>query len=227
MKYVSKIAGISLLMGLILTTSCKKVLDEQNRSNITPAIFSTPLGLQAGLNAGYSNMRFLFGQEPQLYISQAGVDETQKGDGAGTTLFFNTIQTTDGNVANLWNTAYQSINTLNGVIEKGPNADLPVASKTILVAEAKFVRAYYYFLLVQTFGDVSLHLNFNTNPSVADSRQPIADVYAAIIKDLTEAAADLPNKALLSKGQASKPAALFLLCKSVPYKGVVFSSSKY
>ncbi|MEO5996660.1 MAG: RagB/SusD family nutrient uptake outer membrane protein [Chitinophagaceae bacterium] len=77
----------------------------------------------------------------------------------------------------------------------------------------KFLRAFYYFMLVQTFGDVSLQLDFNTNPSSADSRQPIADVYNAIIKDLNEAVAGLPNKPALSRGQASKFTALFLLAK--------------
>lgn len=213
MKYISKIISISFFIVLMLTSSCKKVLVEQNRSNITPGVLSTPLGLQAGLNAGYSNLRFLFGQEPQLYVSQAGVDETQRGDGASTQLFYNNIQTSDGNISNLWNTAYQSINTLNGVIEKGPEVNLPIQTKTTIISEARFLRAYYYFMLVQTFGDVSLHLNFNTNPSVADSRQPIAEVYDSIIKDLTDAVAGLANAPVLSKGQASKPAALFLLAK--------------
>jgi len=213
MKYINKIIGISFLIALILTSSCKKVLLEENRSNITPQIFSTPLGLQAGLNACYSNLRYLYGQEPQLYNSEAGVDETQRGNGASTQMFFYNTQATEGNTALLWNTSYQSINTLNGVIEKGPDVTLPVLTKTTLISEAKFLRAFYYFVLVQTFGDVSLHLNFNTNPSSADSRQPIADVYKAIVKDLIEAAEGLPNKPAISKGQASKSTALFLLAK--------------
>ncbi|MEO6916532.1 MAG: RagB/SusD family nutrient uptake outer membrane protein [Chitinophagaceae bacterium] len=213
MKYINNIVSFSLLTALMLTSSCKKVLVEENRSNITPGILSSPLGLQAGLNACYSNLRYLYGQEPQLYLSEAGVDEAQRGDNAGTQMFFNNIQATDGNVSTLWNTAYQSINTLNGVIGLGPKVDFPIITKTTVISEAKFLRAFYYFMLVQTFGDVSLHLDFNTNPSVADSRQPIADVYAAIIKDLTEAAAGLPVKPTLSKGQASKSAALFLLAK--------------
>jgi starch-binding outer membrane protein, SusD/RagB family len=219
MKYISKIKSISFLLMLVLTTSCDEVLDEQNRSNITPDVFATPYGLQAGLAGCYSNFRYLFGQESQLYVSEAGTDEIRRGDGAGTQMFFNNIQTSDGDVTNLWNRAYQSINTLNGVIAKSPDAAMPVATKTVLVAEAKFVRAYYYFMLVQTFGEVSLQLNFNTSPSVAATRQPISEVYAAIIKDLTEAAADLPNKPALSKGQASKPAALFLLAKAYLTRG--------
>ncbi len=213
MKQLNKIAGISFLLLLIFTTSCKRVLVEENRSNITPVIFSTPLGLQAGLSAGYSNLRYIYGQEAGLYITESGVDEIRRGDGASTQMFFYNIQTTEGNTQSLWDQAYVSINTLNGVIEKGPAADLPAATKTTLVGEAKFLRAWYYFLLVQTFGDVSLNLTFNTNPSVAATRQPIADVYKAIITDLTDASAVLPNTPAQSKGHASKASALMLLAK--------------
>ena len=201
------------MLVLIVASSCSKVLNEENRSNITPGILSSPLGLQAGLNACYSNLRYLYGQEPLLYLSEAGVDETQRGNGASSQMFYYNTLPTNGDVALLWNTSYQSINTLNGVIKFGPDVELPAAKKAAIVGEAKFLRAFYYFLLVQTFGDVSLHLEFNTSPSSADSRQPIAEVYNAIVKDLTDAAAALPDKPLLSKGQAAKSSALFLLAK--------------
>jgi hypothetical protein len=218
MKYKVKISGIISFL-ILMISSCSRILEEDNRSNITPEIFSTPLGLQAGLGAGYSNLRFLFGQEAHLYNSEAGVDEIRRGDGASTQMFFYNIQTTEGNTAALWNTAYQSINTLNGVIELGPSASLPAATKATLIAEAKFLRAWYYFLLVQTFGDVSLNLSFNTSPSVMATRQPIADVYAAIIKDLQEASVDLPNVPAQSKGHASKAAARMLLAKAYLTRG--------
>jgi hypothetical protein len=213
MKYFNKIAGICFLLLLVFTFSCKKVLVEDNKSNITPGIFSTPLGLQAGLSAAYSNLRYIFGQEAGLYITESGVDEIRRGDGASTQMFFYNIQTTEGNTQALWDQAYISINTLNGVIEKGPDAALPASVKDVLVGEAKFLRAWYYFLLVQTFGDVSLNLTFNTSPSVSASRQPIADVYNAIVSDLTDASAVLPNVPLQSKGHASKAAAQMLLAK--------------
>lgn len=213
MKSISKITCLSFILLVLFSLGCKKVLDEKNKSNITPEIFSTPLGLQAGLGAAYSNLRFLFGQEPQLYSSEAGVDEIRRGDGASTQMFFYNIQTTEGNTQALWDQAYISINTLNGVIELGATADLPADSKAKLIGEAKFLRAWYYFLLVQTFGDVSLNLDFNTSPSVSATRQPISEVYGAIIKDLNEAAADLPEIPPQSKGHASKPAALMLLSK--------------
>ena len=219
MKYISKIIWGSFTLLLFISLGCKKVLEEKNKSNITPAIFSTPLGLQAGLGAAYSNLRFLYGQEAHLYNTEAGVDEIQRGDGASTQMFFYNIQTTEGNTQALWDQSYVSINTLNGVIELAPTADLADDIRDRLIGEAKFLRAWYYFLLVQTFGDVSLNLDFNTSPSVAASRQPISEVYAAIIKDLNEAAAALPDFPPQSNGHASKPAALMLLAKAYLTRG--------
>jgi hypothetical protein len=115
----------------------------------------------------------------------------------------------------LWNIAYQDINTLNGILEIGQTIDLPADTKKAYLAQAKFLRAFWYYHLVQMFGDVPLHVTFITQASSADSRQPIAEVYAQIIKDLTEAAADLPNvptSPFLGKA-ACKPTALFLLAK--------------
>ena len=214
MKYKFKLITIGLL-GIVVFTAmnCTKVLKEENRANITPDLFATPLGLQAGLSAAYSNLRFLYGQEGHLYNTEAGVDEIRRGDGASTQMFFYNIQSGDGNTTGLWNTCYPNINTLNGVIAKAPDADISDATRTLLVAEAKYLRAFYYFLLVQTFGDVSLHLDFNTQPSAADERSPIADVYNAIVTDLNDAVAGLPDQPAQSKGHAAKAAAKMLLAK--------------
>src|SRR5690606_11045562 len=102
-------------------------------------------------------------------------------------------RTTTNDYAGFWNSLYININTANGVLEFGADANMPAATKTQVLAQAKFLRAFCYFYLVTTFGDVPLHVEFNTDETAADSRAPIADVDAQIITDLTEAAADLPN----------------------------------
>jgi hypothetical protein len=100
----------------------------------------------------------------------------------------------DGATTALWNIAYQDINTANGVLQYGATVSLPDSTKAQYLAQAKFLRAFYYFYLVQTFGDVPLHTTFITNPTTSDTRTPIKDVYAQIISDLTEASKELPAK---------------------------------
>jgi hypothetical protein len=198
---------------------CKKILEEHPRSQITPQFFSTSGGILGGIAGVYSDMRNLWGTEGFTNMCVGGVDEDLVG-GSGNPNFF-TYKIVNGDIQPLWNIAYQDINTLNGVLEFGEKADIDDATKTQYLAQAKFLRAFYYFYLVQTYGDVPLHLDFITTASTADSRQPIKDVYAQIIKDLTEAAADLPAKPaapFLGKA-ATQPVAFYLLAKAYLTRG--------
>ena len=118
-----------------------------------------------------------------------------------------------GNVQGVWNNSYTSINNCNGVLEFASQAGIPVADQTRLIAEAKFMRAYYYFMLVQTFGPVSILTKFANEANTAATREPIAAVYDLIVKDLTDAITDLPVKPTPTQGRAGKAAAINLLAK--------------
>ena len=130
------------------------------------------------------------------------------------------IKSNTSNYDGFWNTLFIDINTANGVLEYGAAANLPAATKTQLFAQAKFLRGFCYYYLVTTFGQVPLHTTFNTSASAADAPAPLADLYAQIIKDFTEAAADLPNTPAATTGKpATKPTALFLLSKTYLWRG--------
>ena len=216
MKNFKKITYLAVLSVSIFTGSCKKLLEEHPQSNLVPAFFNSQAGLLAGISGVYNDIRSGWGTEGFTVAQMAGTDEHLMGGSAGNPRLFtyNGIQTGDFNGAfNI----YTSLNTLNGILEIGPNAaDLTPANKVQYLAQAKFLRGFIYFYLVQTYGSVPLHTTFITVPSAADSKAPVADIYAQIIKDLTEASAELPDKVtapFLGKA-ASKPAALHLLAKA-------------
>lgn len=98
-----------------------------------------------------------------------------------------------------------------------PDADLDASLKKRLIAECKFLRAHYYFILVRLFGDVPLRTEpLFAGDSLTIARTPKEDVYAQIIKDTKDAIADLPYKAdYASKdlGRACKEAAECQLAK--------------
>jgi hypothetical protein len=71
------------------------------------------------------------------------------------------------NFGSAWGTAFTCVNTINGVLKFGQSIDLPDATKKQYLAQAKFLRAFWYFYLVQTWGDVPLHTEFITVPSQA------------------------------------------------------------
>lgn len=115
---------------------------------------------------------------------------------------------------------YYGIYRANQIISKAPESSDAMKK---MIAEAKFLRAFYYFELVTTFGDVPLWLAPPENLQDGKARTPKAEVYAQIEKDLTEAAAVLPNKSSQAGTgdafRANKQAAQGLLGKVRVFKG--------
>ncbi len=216
MKRYHKILYTTLLISATMfMNSCKKLLEEHPQSSIVPSFFNSPAGVLGGISGVYNDIRSAWGTEGFSAQMVAGTDEHLAGASASSLPLYNYNGLNSSTVEGWWNTAYTDINTLNGVLQYGQSIDLPDATRKQYLAQAKFLRAFWYFNLVQFFGDVPLHITFITAPSQADSRQPVADVYAQIIKDLTEASADLPNTPtdpFLGKA-ATKPVALYLLAK--------------
>lgn len=219
MKRYTKSSFLILLAILFMLANCTKILDEQPRAAVTPDYFSTAGGVLGGITGVYSDMRNLWGTEGFLNMVVGGTDEVLKG-GSGNPNFFE-YGIVNADIAGLWNIAYQDINTLNGVLQYGATVDLPDATRKQYLAQAKFLRAFYYFYLVQTYGDVPLHLQFITTASTADSRAPIADVFDQIIKDLTEATDELPatSTAPFLGKTATSATAKYLLAKTYLTRG--------
>ncbi|KAA6306467.1 hypothetical protein EZS27_041877, partial [termite gut metagenome] len=112
-----------------------------------------------------------------------------------------------------WNNLFPFINTCNGIIKYGSESGMSES----LIAEAHFLRAYYYFLQVQSFGGVPLdlgsgELEFNTSQSNLSHRNSEEEVYAAIIEDMKYAAEHLPVSPRLP-GCAFQATAIHFLAK--------------
>jgi hypothetical protein len=114
-----------------------------------------------------------------------------------------------------WN--YTGLTRANYILENKDNIDFP--GKAHIIAEAKFLRAYYYFELVKFFGDVPLIIDkrIGIEEALQIARTPKAEVYAQIEKDLKEASAVL-NPVASQKGRATKGAALSFLGKVYLYQ---------
>jgi hypothetical protein len=114
-----------------------------------------------------------------------------------------------------WN--YTGITRANYILEHKDNIDFP--RKAHILAEAKFLRAYYYFELVKYFGDVPLIIDKRIGIEEARTipRAPKAEVYAQIEADLIAAAAVLTPVAA-QKGRATRGAAKALLGKVYLYQ---------
>lgn len=214
---------IIILLGVYWTfaAGCKKVLEENPESIVVPGYFNSPAGVLGGIAGVYNDIRSQWGTEGFTNEMQAGTDEFIRGESAGGATVFDYNGLNGSNFGAAWAVAFQDINTINGVLQYAQTVSLNEDLRKHYIAQAKFLRAFWYFYLVQTFGDVPLHTEFITEPSQAASRQPVAQVYELILKDLTEAAADLPNKPtapFLGKA-ATRPVAQFLLAKAYLTRG--------
>ena len=207
---------------VLIAGSCSKILKEDPQGNIVPSIFNTQGGLLAGIAGVYNDLRSLWGTEGFSMQNLGGVDETLEGASASSTDFFTYNPMTGADESGgFWNNAYQDINTCNAILQFGQTVTLDTATKQQYLAQAKFLRAFWYFYLVQNFGDVPLHLTYITQPNTADSRQPMSAVYTQIIQDLTDASTQLqvtsPMTASASQPfggkAAAQGAALYLLGK--------------
>ncbi len=213
MKSIKTLITAALIVSL--SSGCEKVLEEHPQSQIVPSYFNSPSGVLGGIAGVYNDIRGQWGTEGFTVEMQAGTDEFIQGVNAGTGNAYTYNGLNSSNFGSAWGVAFQDINTLNGVLQYGQTIELAETTRKQYLAQAKFLRAFWYFYLVQTWGDVPLHTEFITVASQAASRQPAAAVYELIIKDLTEAAADLPSQPtapFLGKA-ATKPVAQFLLAK--------------
>jgi starch-binding outer membrane protein, SusD/RagB family len=221
MKATSKIFTALLAAALFVAAGCSNVLEEDPKSVLLPSFFKTAAGINSGLVAIYSYNKFYYGTEGGMNTVVYGTDEFTNGQQVTNPPLnvYQGLNSGNGDILTPWNRAYPAINTANGVIELGREAtDITEAAKIPLIAEAKFLRAQWYFILVQTFGPVTLDfgagpLKFNQVPTNQASRAPVSEVYAAIIKDLTEASAELPDRPSVA-GRVWKASALHLLAKA-------------
>ena len=120
-----------------------------------------------------------------------------------------------------WNGFYNEINLCNQVLEHVDTmAVVPATTKQQYMAEAKFLRALSYFRLVRAFGRIPLVLRVPKTPKeMSPTQVEPGVVFAAIEKDLTEAAGVLPDVASKTvQGRATKGACLALHARAALYQ---------
>ncbi len=215
MNKMKKILYIPLSL-LLLLGACQDLLDEEPVSNVTSTYLNTPDGFGDAINASYSFMRSFYGTERGMSLTVFGTDTYTNGaDGSYKYINQYTSQFDPFTplVSQVWNGFYVAINACNTVISRADQIeDLEEAVKISGVAQARFLRAHYYFILVQLFGPVALPLEENTQVTTEASRASVPDVYNAITSDLDYAIANLPDAAS-EWGRATKPAAEHLLAR--------------
>jgi hypothetical protein len=198
---------------------CSKLLDEQPRSIYEPGYFSTERGVSGGLTSMYAHLRYFYGNAYYYNATQTGTDEATYGRDADENFLAMdlsgraVLNANNSRADALWYAAFPNINTASGIIK---NATAVGTVSPALIAEARFFRAFDYFMLVQTFGGVPLdlgsgELQFNTNPIRTSVRNTVPEVYTkAVFPDLLQAVNDLPANPRVVGGATKTLARLYL-----------------
>jgi len=158
------------------------------------------------------------------YIAGKSADEIGPDTGnEGIQLFENELETTNTRTMGIWTGAYHAIYRINAVIE-GVKSSAGVSQTMArqLEGEAKFMRAFNYFYLVNLFGEVPLITSTDYRVNAVAPRAPVETVYALIMQDLKDAQGLLPADYSVWKQERIRPvkaAATALLARVYLYTG--------
>lgn len=184
---------------LMMLSGCEKFLD---RKPLTATLEDLNQGgIEAEIFGIYSNLRNSpgFTTIPWLAVHDFRSEDSEKGsdaaDGAEWVAPFDNFQyVKDLWATNVyWDDHMTLIQLANAAIQKADSLGLTDASTQLNVAEARFMRAFSYFDLVRTFGEVPIHSGkIYQSSDLCKPKSTVAEVYAFIDADLQFAAATLP-----------------------------------
>jgi hypothetical protein len=221
MKTIRYIQSIKALLvaacTLFMYTGCDDFLKEKEIPRITSAFYETKQGVIAAIDATYSYMRFGVTGEFTNILTELGTDLITGATGAvgyPTNQYNATLSPTLGGLYSLWSNHYRAIGVINLVLASLPDANMTEEEKEVYTAEERFLRASFYFDLVQQFGPIPLVTEAIYEPHTNFERTSVADVYNQIITDLQYAEENLRETAIGDDhGKATKYAAAHLLAK--------------
>lgn len=182
---------IIFLSGLIVFSfiSCNKILDTTPRDFVSPSNFyKTEKDLQSALAGIYDRLGDLrvYGQAMPTYLAFS--DEFfMKGRTTG--ILGNVMDASTLELNRHWESLYTGIERANLLLDNLPHAEVSQEVLDDVKGQALFLRAYYYFLLVEEFGDVPLKLSSTKSPDEQPlNRSKVKDVYDQIVADMKTAA---------------------------------------
>jgi len=226
--YKGLLAVVSVVT--LLFAACSKKLDEYNPSGFTASsVYTTPQGFETLVNAAYTYNRSWYGKEEGYSYSEMGTDIWTSGTGDANPQFAQYLNLQGSNVtggaststwANNWNQLYLAVNLCNTGIAGVGNVDgYTVQQKATREAELRFLRAFYYWHIVETWGGV----HFTTQPAVGvntePNRTPVDTFYKQIFADLSFAVSNLPATTT-DYGRATIPVAKAFLARMYLTRGL-------
>jgi len=205
MKNKSRLLLIAILCGLA-SASCKKFTEVGPPKNqlVASKVFADSANANSAIAGIYVDMYQSFGFAfasggLTAYPGYSADEFAQNSNDADMNQFFDDkIDINNSYNAILWSSAYKYIYDANACIEGlNGNSKMSPTAKASLTGEARQIRAFLYFDLVNLYGQVPLVRVTDYRITQSQPNAPIDSIYAQIITDLSFAQANLPknNKA--------------------------------
>ena len=187
-KYIILLLATTFLLGTSVS-SCTNFLEEKPESEFDEGTFyKTVESLKVGAVGAFSTLRYMYnvGTNTPLFVGMVGTDECMYPNETNLRGFIDryTYTPTDGCIKQFWFRYYRLITACNTVIYKAQGIEGDAKLINRYVANVRFLRAWGYFNLVQTFGAVPLMTDHVTELTYDMGRTPVAEVYQLIEDDL-------------------------------------------
>jgi starch-binding outer membrane protein, SusD/RagB family len=230
-RYHKPVLGFGIVTLLVFISSCKKFveIDPPKTQLVGSEVFTSDATALSAVGSMYSKMiaggiLSFTDTYITIFAGQSADEFKNFGSSQGYLEFYqNALTPQNSTVTGMWNNAYAIIYSANAIIE-GLEASTNVspALKTQYTAEAKFIRAWCHFYLLNLHGDVPYITTTDYRANALASRMPKAELYQKLIDDLQTAEAVLADNFSYSNNErtrANKSAAAALLARLYLYKG--------
>lgn len=212
------INALLVLITVLSLSSCKKFLNTKPTDSLTPTdYYSSETKLLGALAGVYDKLgsSYLYGDYMFSELDACTDDSYYARSATTTGVPVYNFDFTNDRIRGLWQDCYIGIERANQLIANINIASIDENKRAIILGEAKFLRGYYYFLLVTRFGDVPLRLEPVISPNNTDlERTPIKDVYNQILTDMKDAESALPASSVIGhSSRVSKTVAQGILAR--------------
>jgi len=216
------ICGIILFWIFSANTGCKKFLTTEVVGDYPETEFyKTQQQAILAINAAYRPLAFSTSQNRLWVFGDIASDDAEKGGDPGDQADIGlidamNINSINGNLEAMWAILYEGISRCNVVLAKVPAINMDQNLQSRILAEAKFLRSWYYFELVNIFGDVPLILEPKNADQLQIPQSTVTQIFETVIEPgLSDAATKLPIKYTgANVGRVTNGAALALLAKA-------------
>src|ERR1700690_2947591 len=173
---------------------CSKFLDKNIKGiSQTNQFYTTPAAALQAVNEAYVYLTFTDGTANPLWVfGDVASDDAASGNPAASpdaaTIDNFSFSSTNSHLSNEWGNFYEGITNCNLVLANVPSISMDTATSSRLLGEARFLRAWYYFMLVNICGEVPIVLTPLTPAQMQIPQSPTKEIYEAVIEpDLKEA----------------------------------------